>query len=55
MGAFAVAVFVGLIALGLVAGLVVLSALALLGLKAVNAAHDGGTWFTNRMAQRRAR
>ncbi|GAB3295012.1 hypothetical protein [Parasphingorhabdus pacifica] len=55
MGAIVVAIFVGLLAVGLVAGLVVFSALALAGLRAVNAAHDGGTWFSNRLQQRRVR
>ncbi|MDA3625067.1 hypothetical protein [Saccharopolyspora oryzae] len=48
MGAIVVAMFVGLVAVGLVVGIVVFSALALAGLKAVNAAHEGRSWFVNR-------
>ncbi|MGW1676835.1 hypothetical protein [Saccharopolyspora sp. NPDC002376] len=48
MGAIVVAMFVGLVAVGLVVGLVIFSALAIAGLKAVNAAHEGRSWFVNR-------
>ncbi len=53
MGAIVVAIMVGLVAVGLVIGLVVASAFAIAGLKAVNAAHDGGAWLANRRQQRR--
>jgi hypothetical protein len=48
MGAIVVAIVVGLVAVGLVVGIVVLSALALAGMKAVNAAHESRSWFINR-------
>lgn len=54
MGAIVVAIFVGLVAVGLVAGLLVLSVLAIAGLKAINAAHDGSTWVSDRLQRRRA-
>jgi hypothetical protein len=52
MGAIVVAIAVGLVAVGLVVGLVVLSAFALAGLKVMNAAHDGRSWFIDRWQQR---
>jgi hypothetical protein len=55
MGAIVVAVLVGLVAVGLVSGLIIFSALAVVGLKAVNAAHDSGTWVVDRVQRRRAR
>ncbi|GAA2809162.1 hypothetical protein [Saccharopolyspora taberi] len=54
MGAIAVAISVGLIAVGLVAAIIILSALVLFGLKAVNAAHEGGSWMSNRLQRRRS-
>lgn len=48
MSAIVVALTLGLLAIGLVAGMIVLSAFALAGLKAINAAHDSRTWFVNR-------
>lgn len=48
MGAIVVAIAIGVIAVGLVVGVVVLSALVLGGTKIVSAAHDGGMWFANR-------
>ncbi|MCI2417175.1 hypothetical protein MOQ72_07055 [Saccharopolyspora sp. K220] len=48
MGAIVVAMVVGLVAIGLVVALVIFSALALAGLKAVNAAHESRSWFVNR-------
>lgn len=48
MGAIVVAMVVGLVAVGLVVGLVIFSALAVAGLKAVNAAHESRSWFVNR-------
>jgi hypothetical protein len=52
MGAIVVAILVGLLAVGLVGLIVVFSALAIAGLKAMNAAHDGGTWFAERFRRR---
>lgn len=52
MGAIVVAMLVGLFAIGLVAALVVLSTLAIAGLKAVTVAHDGGTWLANHWHRR---
>ena len=54
MGAIVVAITVGLIAVSLVAAMIILSAMVLFGLKAVNAAHDSGTWMTNRLQRRRS-
>lgn len=48
MGAIVVAMVVGLVAVGLVVAIVIFSALALAGMKAVNAAHEGRSWFVNR-------
>ncbi|MEU5849575.1 MULTISPECIES: hypothetical protein [Saccharopolyspora] len=48
MGAIVVAMVVGLVAVGLVVGIVIFSALALAGMKAVNAAHESRSWFVNR-------
>ncbi|MGP4015361.1 hypothetical protein [Saccharopolyspora sp. 5N708] len=48
MGAIVVAIVVGLVAVGLVVALVIFSALALAGLKVVNAAHESRSWFVNR-------
>ncbi len=48
MSAIVVALTVGVLAVGLVVGMVVLSVLALAGLKAINAAHDGGSWYLSR-------
>ncbi|MEV0085690.1 MULTISPECIES: hypothetical protein [Saccharopolyspora] len=48
MGAIVVAMVVGLVAVGLVVGIVIFSALALAGMKAVNAAHESRSWFINR-------
>lgn len=53
MGAIVVAMFVGLVAIGLVAGIVIFSALAVVGLKAVNAAHESRGWFVERLQRRR--
>lgn len=41
MGAIVVAIMVGLFAVGLVTALVVMSALVIAGLKAINVVHDG--------------
>ncbi|WP_190820795.1 hypothetical protein [Saccharopolyspora pogona] len=48
MGAIVVAMVVGLVAVGLVVAIVIFSALALAGMKAVNAAHESRSWFVNR-------
>jgi hypothetical protein len=48
MGAIVVAMVVGLVAVGLVAAIVIFSALALAGMKAVNAAHESRSRFINR-------
>ena len=53
MGAIVVAILVGLAAVGLVCGIIVLSAVALAGMKVVNAAHDGRGWLVNRRSRRR--
>lgn len=54
MSAIVVALAVGFVAVGLVAGIIVLSAFALVGLKAINAAHDGRSWLVNRMQHQRS-
>jgi hypothetical protein len=54
MGAIVVAMFVGLVAVGLVVGLIAFSALALAGLKAVNAAHESRSRFINRRQRHRS-
>lgn len=48
MGAIVVAVTTGLVALGLVVGIIALAALALAGIKVISAAHESGTWLVNR-------
>ncbi|GAA2330790.1 hypothetical protein GCM10009854_02060 [Saccharopolyspora halophila] len=48
MSAIAVAMLVGLVAVGLVVGIIALSALMLTGLKAVNAVHEGRSRLVNR-------
>jgi hypothetical protein len=55
MGAIVVAILIALCAVGLVGLIIVFSALAIAGLKALNAAHDSGTWFVNRLQQRHSR
>jgi TRAP-type uncharacterized transport system fused permease subunit len=52
MSAIVVAIAVGVVAVGLVVGVVALSALVLGGTKVVSAVHDGGTWFANRLHRR---
>ncbi|GAB2746743.1 hypothetical protein GCM10027174_20960 [Salinifilum aidingensis] len=54
MSAIVTALAVGAIALGLVASIVVFAVLALAGLKAVNAAHEGRTWFVDHIRHRGA-
>lgn len=54
MGAIVVAIMVGLVAVGLVFGIIALSAVVLAGMKVVNAAHDGRGWFVNHRSRRRA-
>ncbi len=54
MSAIVVAIVVGLVAVGLVSALVVFSALTVAGLKAINVAHEGGTWLTDRIRRHRA-
>lgn len=51
MGVIVVAMVVGLVAVGLVVAIVILSALALAGMKAVNVAHESRSWFVNRRRQ----
>lgn len=53
MGAILVAIAVGLLAVGLVVGVVIFASVALAALKAVNAAHFGGSWLTSRRQQPR--
>ncbi|MDI2028994.1 hypothetical protein QFW96_10245 [Saccharopolyspora sp. TS4A08] len=48
MGAIVVAMVVGLIAVGLVVGIIAFGALMIGALKAVNAAHEGRSWYVNR-------
>ncbi len=55
MGAIVVAIVVGLAAVGLVCGIIVLSALALAGMKVVNAAHDSRSWLINYRSRRQLR
>lgn len=54
MSAIVTALAVGLIALGLAAGLVVFAMLALAGLKAIIFVHEGRSWFTDHVRHRRA-
>ncbi|MBE9375023.1 hypothetical protein IQ251_11280 [Saccharopolyspora sp. HNM0983] len=55
MGAIVVAMTAGLVAIGLVAGIVALAALALAGIKVVSAAHESGSWLMNRPHRQRTR
>lgn len=48
MGAIVVAIAVGLVAVGLVVGIIALATLMIVGLKAVNTAHEGRSWYVNR-------
>lgn len=48
MSAIVVAMITGLVAVGLVAGIIALAALALAGIKVISAAHESGTWLLNR-------
>ena len=48
MGAIVVAI-AAVLAVGLVVGIVAMSALVLGGTKVLSAFHDGGTWFANRL------
>lgn len=52
MGAIVVAMSVGLLAVGLAGLLTVFSAIAVAGLKVLNAAHEGGTWLANHLHRR---
>lgn len=52
MGAIVVAIMVGLFAVGLVAALVIMSALVIAGLKAINVAHDSSSWLINHWHRR---
>lgn len=52
MGAIVVTMLIGLFAVSLVAALIVLSALAVAGVKAVTAAHDGGNWLVEHWPRR---
>ncbi|WP_433870266.1 hypothetical protein [Saccharopolyspora sp. CA-218241] len=54
MGAIVVATTIGLVAIGLVLGIVVLAVFALAGIKALNAAHDGRSRFVNRTQRQRS-
>lgn len=55
MGVIVVATTIGFLAFALVAVIVAFSAIALTGLKVVNAAHDGRSWCVNRIQQRSGR
>ncbi|MDP9642623.1 hypothetical protein J2S53_002568 [Actinopolyspora lacussalsi] len=52
MGAIVVTMLVALFAISLVAGLVVLSALAVAGAKAATLAHDGSNWLVEHWPRR---
>lgn len=54
MDAVFIALAVGMIALALVAAIVVFAALALVGMKAIYALHEGRTWFSVRLRHHRA-
>lgn len=53
MGAIVVAIAAGVLAVGLVVGIVAMSAVVLGGTKVLSAFHDGGTWFANRLHRHR--
>ncbi len=55
MTALFIALFVGLVGIGLVASIIVLATLAIAGVKTLNAAHSGTHWIVDHWRHHRIR